>query len=189
MSLLGRLLWILFTRRGTPRSHPLAMLRVQSRAFPHDLDLNLHVNNGRYLTFADLGRMDWFIRSGTFKVARKEKCIPVIGDVTARFIRQLRAFDRFYVETQLLGWDEKWAYLEHKILDKQNRVAAIVVVRGMFWNKKTGGMTPQHLVAATGHEGITSPELPEWVQTWAQGLAQLSEQSRRERAAEQAGLN
>ena len=107
MSLLGRLAWILIKRARVGRIHPLDKLRVRSRVMPQDLDLNLHVNNGRYLTFADLGRMDWFIRTGCFQAARKEKCIPVIGDATARFIRQLRAFDRFYVETQLLGWNEK----------------------------------------------------------------------------------
>ena len=170
-------------RSRTPRCNLLDTLRVQSRALPHDLDLNMHVNNGRYLTFADLGRMDWFIRTGCFQVARANKSIPVIGDVTARYIRQLKAFDRFYVESRLLGWDHKWAYLEHKILDKQDRVAAIVVIRGMFWNKKTGGMTPQDLLDATGNGHIDAPALPEWVQTWAKGLGELSEQSRRERAS------
>jgi len=141
---------------------------------PQDLDLNLHVNNGRYLTFADLGRMDWFIRTGCFQAARKEKCIPVIGDATARFIRQLRAFDRFYVETQLLGWNEKWAYLEHRILDQQDRLVAIVVVRGMFWNKQTGGMTPQQLLASTGNAHLENLELPLWVQRWEESLNTLS---------------
>lgn len=186
MSLLGRLIWVLLRRSRVPRCNPLDTLRVQSRALPQDLDLNFHVNNGRYLTFADLGRMDWFIRTGSYQVARAQKCMPVIGDVTARFIRQLKAFDRFYVETRLLGWDHKWAYLEHKILDKQNRVAAIVVVRGMFWNRQTGGMEPQALLDATGNGHIEQPELPEWVQSWAESLAQLSAQSRKERAAAEA---
>src|SRR5690554_3921390 len=181
MSLLGRLLWILVKRSRVPRCEPLDTLRVRSRVMPHDLDLNFHVNNGRYLTFADLGRMDWFIRTGCFQVARKEGCIPVIGDATARFIRQLKAFDRFYIETRLLGWNEKWAYLEHRILDQQDRLAAIVVIRGMFWSKKKGGMTPAELLAGTGHANLVSPELPEWVASWQQSLTELSEQSRKER--------
>lgn len=174
MSLLGRLAWVLIQRSRTPQTGPLEKLRVRSRVLPHDLDLNFHVNNGRYLTFADLGRMDWFVRTGCFQAARKEKCIPVIGDATARFIRQLKAFDRFYVETQLLGWNEKWAYIEHKVLDKDDRPAAIIVVRGMFWNKKKGGLTPAELLAATGHEHLDSPQIPEWVQKWEDSLSTLS---------------
>lgn len=182
MNLLFRLLWILFKRRHQPRCHPLDTLRVQSRALPNDLDLNFHVNNGRYLTFADLGRMDWFVRTGCFQVARKEKYIPVIGDASARFIRQVKAFDRFYVESRLLGWDEKWAYLEHKILDKNDRITAIVVIRGMFWHRKKGGLAPQKLIEmAAPHEKIlVSPELPPWVQKWAESLATLSAQARAE---------
>lgn len=180
MNLFLRLVWILIKRARTPRSHPLEPLRVRSRALPNDLDFNMHVNNGRYLSFADLGRVDWFVRSGCLQVARQQKAMPVIGDVTARFIRQLKAFDRFYVETCLLGWDQKWAFLQHTILDSENRVAAIVVVRGMFWNKK-GGLTPEELLAKTGHKGIESPALPGWVAHWAQTLDELSASAKAEK--------
>ena len=60
MNLLLRLFWILFQRRKQPQCGAFDTLRVRSRVFPNDLDLNMHVNNGRYLTFADLGRVDWF---------------------------------------------------------------------------------------------------------------------------------
>ena len=181
MNLLLRLLWILLKRARTPRAHPLDTLRVRSRALPNDLDFNMHVNNGRYLSFADLGRVDWFVRSGCLQVARQHKAIPVIGDATARFIRQLKAFDRFYVETRLLGWNEKWAFLEHKVLDSEDRVAAIIVVRGMFWNKK-GGLTPSQLLDATGHAHIESPALPDWVAHWAQTLDELTASAKAEQS-------
>lgn len=173
MNLLLRLIWILLKRARHGRVNPLQPLRVKSRALPNDLDINMHVNNGRYLSFADLGRVDWFIRSGCLQVARKQKAIPVIGDVTARYIRQLKAFDRFYVQTRLLGWNQKWAFLEHKIFDGQDRLAAIVVIRGMFWNRK-GGLTPQELMEATGNGHLESPDLPEWVAHWAQTLDELT---------------
>jgi len=181
MNLLFRLLWILFQRRKQPRCGAFDTLRVRSRVFPNDLDLNMHVNNGRYLSFADLGRVDWFFRSGAWDVARKQGFIPVIGDVNARFIRQLKAFDRFYVESRLLGWDEKWAFLEHKILDHENRVAALIVIRGMFWSKKKGGLSPEDLIAATGQGHLESPTLPEWVEAWRQTLDALSAQARKDR--------
>lgn len=182
MNLLARLFWILFTRRNTPQCAAFDTLRVHSRVYPNDLDLNMHVNNGRYLTFADLGRVDWFFRSGAWGVARKKGYIPVIGDVNARFIRQLKAFDKFSVETRMLGWDDKWAFLEHKILDSQERVAALIVVRGMFWSKKHGGLAPVDLVEATGQGHLESPALPEWVEQWRQTLDALSATARKERA-------
>lgn len=177
MNLLLRLLWILLKRARVPRCHPLDTLRVRSRALPNDLDFNMHVNNGRYLSFADLGRVDWFVRSGCLQVARKQGAIPVIGDATARYIRQLKSFDRFYVETRLLGWNHKWAFLEHKILDSEDRLAAIVVIRGMFWSKK-GGIPPTELLDATGNNHVDSPELPGWVAHWSQTLDELTAQAK-----------
>ncbi|RUO38122.1 thioesterase [Aliidiomarina shirensis] len=185
MNLLIRLFWILLSRRKEPQCGAFDTLRVCSRVYPNDLDLNMHVNNGRFLTFADLGRVDWFFRSGAWGVARKKGFIPVIGDVNARFIRQLKAFDRFYVETRLLGWDDKWAFLEHKILDKNDRVAGLIVVRGMFWSKKHGGLKPVDLIEATGNakseELLESPALPEWVEKWRETLDSLSATARKEK--------
>ena len=39
----------------------------------NDLDLNFHVNNGRFLTICDLNRIDFFIRTGLLKLMLKEK--------------------------------------------------------------------------------------------------------------------
>ncbi|MEX0732658.1 MAG: thioesterase family protein [Aquisalimonadaceae bacterium] len=174
MSLFVRMPFILLRTLCRRRVDPLAMTTVQSRVYPNDLDINLHVNNGRYLTFADLGRVDWFVRTGCMRVAMKRGAIPVIGDATARFIRQMRVFQRFRVETRLLGWDRKWAFLEHRILDGGDRLATIVVVRGMFWHRGTGGIPPAELLDAVGHAHLTSPELPQWVQRWADSLDLLS---------------
>ena len=177
MNLFLRLIWMLLKRARVARTHPLEKLRVRSRALPNDLDFNMHVNNGRYLSFADLGRVDWFVRSGCLQVARKAKAIPVIGDATARYIRQMKAFDRFYVETQLLGWNEKWAFLEHKLLDSEDRLVAIVLIRGMVWRKQ-GGLTPAEWLEGTGYPALEAPQLPRWVAHWAQTLDELTAQGK-----------
>ena len=36
---------------------------------PNDLDFNGHVTNGRYFTLADLGRLDFAIRTGSARIA------------------------------------------------------------------------------------------------------------------------
>jgi hypothetical protein len=45
----------------------------------NDLDLNLHMNNGRYLSVCDLGKIDVMIRSGTASIAIRRKWRPLIG--------------------------------------------------------------------------------------------------------------
>lgn len=68
---------------GKSKVDLLATTHVYLRVWPNDLDFNIHVNNGRYLALADIGRMHWFVRTGILGVARRQKAFPVIGDAIA----------------------------------------------------------------------------------------------------------
>lgn len=46
------------------RLKPLDTSVLKMRTWPGDLDINFHMNNGRYLTLMDLGRFNLTIRSG-----------------------------------------------------------------------------------------------------------------------------
>ncbi|MCQ8278942.1 thioesterase family protein [Acetobacteraceae bacterium KSS8] len=158
---------------------------IRLRAWPNDLDLNVHVNNGRILSLADLGRIDWFRRAGLLRVARERKAFPVIGDAIAKFRRELRAFERFEIHSRLIGWDERWAYLEHRFV-KAGRVFGVVAIRGMFTGKN-GPVPPQTLVDALGRTE-RSPPLPDWAVSFTESCGSLSEALRaEERAAGQHG--
>ena len=179
MSLFVRLLLVvLFQSRGR-KAGVLDTTTVWSRVMPNDLDLNRHVNNGRYLTIADLGRIDWFIRTGAMRVAIQRGWVPIVGEATARFVKQLKLFESFRIESRMLGWGPKWAFLEHRILKKDGQLAAIVVIRGMFHGGKQGSIAPATLIETSGHGALASPPLPEWVQTWSASLDQLSEAVRK----------
>jgi len=179
MSLLLRLFLVLVFQSRGKRATPLDTTTVWSRVMPNDLDLNRHVNNGRYLTLADLGRIDWFVRTGCLRVALQRGWMPIVGEATARFVRQLKLFEAFQIESRLLGWGPKWAFLEHRILRKDGQLAAIVVIRGMFHGGKQGSIAPATLMQATGQPVLDSPPLPDWVQTWSASLDQLSESVRK----------
>ena len=179
MSLFLRLfLMLLFQSRGK-KAAALDTTTVWSRVMPNDLDLNRHVNNGRVLTLADLGRIDWFYRTGCLRAALKRGWAPIVGDATARFIKQLKLFERIRIDSRMLGWGAKWAFLEHRIYRSDGQLAAIVVIRGMFHGGKQGAIAPATLMEASGHVVTSSPELPTWVQTWATSLDQLSDSVRK----------
>lgn len=40
---------------------------ISLRIWPNDLDMNNHLNNGRYLTLLDLASISLFLRSGILK--------------------------------------------------------------------------------------------------------------------------
>jgi acyl-CoA thioesterase FadM len=143
---------------GQSKVDLLATTRVSLRAWPNDLDYNLHVNNGRYLALADIGRMHWFVSTGVLRVARQQKAIPVIGDAIAKFRHDLKVFQTFEIHTRLLGWDRKWGFIEHRFV-RMDRVIGVVAVRGVF--KGPGGsVDPEVFLAGLAH-AAPSPELPE----------------------------
>ena len=157
---------------GKPEVGLLATTHVRLRVWPNDLDFNLHVNNGRYLALADIGRVHWFIRTGVLRVARRHKAFPVIGDAIAKFRRDLRAFQTFEIQTRLIGWDHKWGFLEHRFV-RAGRVIGLVAIRGVFKGPQ-GPVDPDELLAGVAHAG-PAPQLPEWADRFHQTGELLSE--------------
>jgi acyl-CoA thioesterase FadM len=178
MSLLIRLFWIFFTQsRGRRAADLFAVQSVHSRALPNDIDLNGHVNNGRLMTYIDFGRIDWLHRNGALRYAYQRRFIPVIGDISVRFLRPLKVFERFRIETRVLGWNDQWGYFEHRIVKADGRIALVLVNRGKFWSPKQGTLMVADVLAGMGCSEAQSPVLPGWVLAWADSLDQLKTQS------------
>lgn len=162
---------------GQPRIGVLDTTFIRMHVWPNDLDLNIHVNNGRYLALADISRMHWFVRSGAVGVARQLGAIPIVGDAVAKFRRDLKPFQKFEIQTRMLGWDERWGFMEHRFV-REKRVLGVVAIRGVFKGPE-GPIAPQVFLDALGahHE---SPPLPTWVNEWNSGCESLTKQLRRE---------
>ncbi len=156
---------------------PMDEARLDMMVWPNDLDVNGHVNNGRYFTMADIARFDLARRTGILAIARKHKAMPVIGDSTARFRRDLKLFDRFEIHSKVLGWDERWIYMEHRFMQK-GRVCVLIVVRAGF-KAQAGLLRPYDLAEAMGVDK-RSPALPTWVFGWSRHCDAASKALREE---------
>jgi acyl-CoA thioesterase FadM len=172
-----RLIRVGFSVVGTPRIGVFDTTRVRMHTWPNDLDLNLHVNNGRYLALADIARLHWFLRSNAIHIARRERAVPIVGDAIAKFRRDLKVFQRFEIQTRLLGWDHRWGFLEHRFV-REGRVLGVVGVRGVF-KGPSGPIDPQFLLAAVGAQS-ESPPLPQWIIEWNSSCESLSKLLRSE---------
>lgn len=122
-----------------PRLDPKGVSSISLRVWPNDLDINFHMTNGRYLTMMDLGRFDLSIRAGLVGIALKEKWAPVLGASAIRYRRSLKPFARYNLETQIVGWDEKWFYMEQRFVHKGD-VYAVALAKGLF--KRGRGTVP-----------------------------------------------
>ncbi|MNR50551.1 hypothetical protein D3C85_1700810 [compost metagenome] len=85
----------------------------------------------------------------------------------------------------MLGWDEKWSFMEHRFVSK-GRVIGVVVMRGLFRAGK-GTVAPSELVRELGL-AEQPPALSQWLTDWSQSCDHMSLQLRGEEqlAAQQA---
>ena len=155
-----------------PRLHPLDDSVIRFRVWPNDLDVNLHMNNGRYLTLMDLGRLDLVVRIGVLGTLRRRRWNPVVGSLQIRYRRSLLPFQEYDIRTRLLCWDERWFFLDQRF-ERGGNLIAVALVKGLFLGP--GGRVPtQQVVDASGYR-IDSPPPPGAVVAWEEAERVLRE--------------
>jgi acyl-CoA thioesterase FadM len=107
---------------------------INFRVLPTDLDLNFHMNNGRYLTIMDIGRTEFLIRFGMLKIVLSEKLSPVAGGVNIIYFKALNPFDKYQLQTSLTSWDDHWFYLKQDFV-REGKVVARAIAKVTFLKK------------------------------------------------------
>ncbi|NEX61204.1 acyl-CoA thioesterase [Noviherbaspirillum galbum] len=146
MSLLFRMIYVYLLslfRERLPIGKTESRLRLLT--LPNDLDINMHMNNGRYLTICDLNRVDLFIRTGLAKVMVKKGWMPIIADHTMTYKKPLKLFERFHVSLTLTHWDEKFFYMTHTFM-AGDRLVAVGTSKGVV-RGKGGVVAPGEVLA------------------------------------------
>ncbi len=121
--------------------------RLDLRVLPNDLDLNFHMNDGRYLTICDLNRVDLFIRTGLVGAMFKHGWMPVIAEHTMVYKRPLNLFDRYAVMLEVTHYDEKYFYMKHTFV-RDERVVAEGTSKGCVYARGIGVVSPADALAA-----------------------------------------
>lgn len=155
-----RLLWLRLVSRFRPRARLLEPVRTPFRVMPTDLDLLRHVNNGVYFSLLDVARMDLLLRAGLGGELKRRGWFPVVSAESIGFRRSLELFQRFDVETRVLGWDDRSFYIHQRFIRGDDTIASALVA-GRFLRKEGGSVSPAEAAALAGEE--ESPEVPEWV--------------------------
>ena len=166
MIVLLRLIKTLFLARFKPKIDAFDQARVSMRVWPNDLDLNMHANSGRYVSFMDVGRMDLLARMRILRKVLKRGWRPLVGGTMITYRKSLLPFEKFVVESRILCWDQKWFYFEHIIVNSHGDLAAIANVRGLL-RGPDGNVPPQSLIDLAGRSGLASPPIPEFIKQWS----------------------
>jgi len=164
MNLYLRLLWLFLRLPWLPKhTDPFTETILKMRVMPNDLDIYLHVNNGRYLTLMDLGRMHLIAVSGLLKPLRQKGWAPLLGSIKVHFVRSLKIFEKFTQTTQVIYWDEKWIYIEQKIF-KGEQLYVVALMRMLFISKQ-GKVPPQEVLNLLPNPPA-APPIPNRVLHW-----------------------
>lgn len=162
MNLWLRLLHLLVTALFRPKLGVTDVSRLAFRVWPHDLDTSLHMNNGRYWTIMDLGRADFMVRTGLWRVVLKNGWLPVVSAAKIRFRRELRLFKPFTLETRIVTWSDTSIVLEHRLIDRSRTSAGIVnavaLVRTGLYDRKAKSFVPVDQLFAVVGDLIPAPE-------------------------------
>lgn len=148
---------------GLPRLAPLDTDRVVCRVLPWDLDYNLHLNNSRYLSYMDYGRIRLLARLGLLRRFFRRENSALVGSVDITYRRSLNFAARFMLDSRIACWDEKWVYMEQTFTGAQG-LAAHAWVKMLFRNRQGNG-GPQELVDSLV-PGVVSPPLPPRLLQW-----------------------
>jgi acyl-CoA thioesterase FadM len=169
MNLYLRLLKVLILIWFSPRKGIMDESRLSFRVWPHDCDLNMHLNNGRYLTFMDLGRIHLIGQIKLLSRLIKNRWMPVLGAAEINFIRPVKPLQKFSLTTRMLGWDEKYFYIEQRFTVEENKLCAAALVKGLF---VAGGekVKPEDILRLAGPL-LPPPEMPDTIKQWNQLLA------------------
>lgn len=164
MNLYLRLLLVWLRNIAGTKRHYSHGTRSRFRVLPLDLDAFGHMNNGRYLQIMDVARVEWMLQTQVARAIRKNNWSPILGGGVIRYRHSLRLMQDYCVHTRLLGWDERWFYLEHSFSDNRNRCVAVGVTRAGL--RSGNGWVHADEVVNSVQPGARSPAIPDHIHQW-----------------------
>jgi acyl-CoA thioesterase FadM len=163
MNLYLRLLWTLLRSVRLPVIRLGDSLQRSLRVLPNDLDINGHMNNGRYLTLVDLMLVEYFVRSGFARVMLRHGWRPMAGGSFISYRRGLKPFQTYALRFRFDASDEHWNYMRFEFVS-EGRVCAAGYMKGAA--VAHNGLVPnRHSFAAMGLP-LPEPGLPAPVRDW-----------------------
>jgi len=152
----------------TQKKDPFTSCKTKFWVNPLDLDINMHMNNGRYLSIMDLGRMDLMMKAGIFWPLFSKGFYPVVASEGIRFKKSLEPFQFFDLITQIESWDEKDFFMSQKFYYK-GQIVAEGYIKGRFKQRGRKGSVP----TAELFELITQKEFKENLSGRAKSLTEM----------------
>jgi acyl-CoA thioesterase FadM len=152
-----------------PPMEAYGVARTRFRVLPTDLDVFRHMNNGVYLSILDLGRLELLRRSGIWSAFRRNGWYPVVVSETISFRKSLQLWQRFEVESRILGYDERAVYVEQRFV-RNGEIYAQAFVRARIL-RRVGGVVPIPDLLAQVPPAPADLVVPDRLMQWREDVA------------------
>jgi acyl-CoA thioesterase FadM len=136
---------------------------LRMRVWPHDIDINFHMNNARYLSVMDYARLHLLARNRLLTPILAHRWQAMVGAVWMTYRRSLPLFASYTVATRLVCWDDRWFYIEQTFTGEKG-LAAMGWIKGVL-RGRDGIVEPQLLIDGVA-PGTLSPPIPEAIANW-----------------------
>lgn len=145
MHMMFRTIFIFLKKRFLMKSDFNDVNEYSMRVWPTDLDFLWHVNNGVYFSLMDFGRWSMIFRNGVFDVSKKKGWYSVVAGETIKFRRSLKLWDKFTLQTQIMGHDEKYFFIQQKFICR-GELMATGLVKVRFLKFSGGTVTTEEVL-------------------------------------------
>jgi acyl-CoA thioesterase FadM len=163
MNLYLRLIFTLLRAWRLPKFTVGETLERTFTVLPNDIDINGHMNNGRYMTIVDLMLMEYFVRIGFAGVLLKNRWRPMSGGSFITYRKGLRPFQTYTLRYRIDACDKYWNFMRFEFLDG-DKLCAGGYMKGAAVSKH-GLVENTESYAALGYSVLSNP-VPSAVEHW-----------------------
>ena len=146
-------------------------ISLSFRVWITDIDVSV-MNHAAILTVMEAGRIDAMVRSNFFKIASKNKWFFPSQAISIQYYKPLKIFQKAQLYTRISYADEKWIYIEQKIMRKGTVIAACLAKSTIKKGRKTVPVSELTQKLNIGNFPSIKPEL---IKTYEKENVQMNE--------------
>jgi len=155
-------------RPAVPGMRILDPSRTRMRVLLADLDLYRHVNNGIYLRYMDVARVNYLADMGALGKLSARSWYPVVAATTMKYRRPLTWLQQFSITTRVVGWDERIVYMD-QVVERDGEHVARCWAALRFLARPCERVAASAVIELLG-DGESAPTLPSNVAAWASAI-------------------
>lgn len=124
-----------------------ASSKLTFRVLPTDC-ASQTMNNARFFSFMDIGQHENNVRTRFLNAALKNNWRVVIRNSRITYFKPLKMFEKFEVESQVVGWDERYFYWKNTFANRKGEIVVVgYTVVSVRDRRKRIGVKPSEIIA------------------------------------------